>query len=111
MEVPLNEIEEGQILSQPVINSYGQMLLPAGAEISLRYIQLLKTWNVESIHVQGEDEINLDENVAYGDEVVNHATRRLANRLNWIPENEWEQELYNIGLRRACELIGRAQKR
>ena len=110
MEVSIEEIEEGQILSQPVINNYGQMLLPTGTEMTLRYINLLKTWNIDTVTILGEDETVPEEDVDFGDEVLRHAAGRLKGRLNWIPENEFEQELYNIGLKRACEIIGKAQK-
>jgi len=111
MEVSIEEIEEGLILSQPVINNYGQMLLPSGATISLRHINLLKTWNIETINVRGENDSETVETAEFGDDVLKHAKSRLKSRLNWIPENELEQELYNIGLKHACEVIGKAQKR
>lgn len=111
MEISIEDIEEGQVLSQPIINNYGQMLLPSGATISLRHINLLKTWNIESIHVGDENHSDEAAEEEFGDEVLKHATKRLKGRLNWIPEHELEQELYNLGLKRACEIIGKAQKR
>ncbi len=108
MEIKLDDIEEGCVLSQPVMNNYGQMLLPSGAEISIRQIIILKTWNIKTITIKGDDEI--DEQSDFGDELKMHATRRLKGRLDWIPENEWEQELFNIGLKRACQIIENAQK-
>lgn len=109
MEVSIEDIEEGLILTQPIINNYGQMLLPAGAKLSLKHINLLKTWNIECINVRGEGDSDTGETVEFGDDVLKHAKSRLNSRLNWIPENELEQELYDIGLKRACEIIGRAQ--
>lgn len=111
MEIPIDDIEEGQVLTQPIMNNYGQILLPSGATISSRHINLLKTWNIESIHVGNENDSEEEKEEEFGDEVLKHANKRLKGRLNWIPENELEQELYNIGIRRACEIIGKAQTR
>ena len=113
MEISLEELDgsdESFVLSQPVLNNYGQMLLPAGATISLKHIIILKTWNINTIHIVGEDEVYLSEDIDFGDDVVKHATRRLKSRLNWLPENEWEQELFDLGIKRACEEIVREKK-
>lgn len=107
MEISLDKLEAGSVLSQPVINNYGQMLLPAGVEVSMRQIIMLKTWNIKTIQVKGEDEELIDTD--FGDDIVKRASRRIKNRLNWIPENEWEQELYTLGLKRACEIIGKSK--
>ena len=105
-----DEIEEGQILLHPIINSYGQMIMPAGAVVSLKHINILKTWNIKTITIKEEDDVEEEEAGSdFGDEIFKQATQRIEGRLNWIPENEWEQELYNIGLKRACEIIGRSK--
>ncbi|MCZ6674925.1 MAG: hypothetical protein O7C75_18500 [Verrucomicrobia bacterium] len=109
MEINIDEIDEGQILLQPIINNYGQMIMPAGTVISFKHINILKTWNIKSIIIKGEDDVE-EMDTDFGDEVLKQATQRIKSRLIWIPENEWEQELYNIGLKRACEIIGRSKR-
>ncbi len=120
MEVDLDSVEEGQILSQPVMNNFGQVILPSATVLTARHIVVLKTWKIGSVQInrqgeedqeeysyEGENILGESEQSDFNDDIVKAATERLAGKLNWIPENEFEQELYDMGLRRACEIIKR----
>ena len=97
MEIHLDELKEGDVLLQSVRNESGQIIVSEGVEIIRNHIDILKTWKIETVTIRGENQIE------------KRARERLEARLDWSPENSWEQELFNIGLLRACELVRSVQ--
>ncbi len=94
--VNINTLEEGQKLAEPVINNFGQVLIPAGTEITGRHINLLKTWSIKSVIIKDED--SEENEFEMSEELKEAASVILANRLLWTPENQFEEEIYNVAL-------------
>jgi hypothetical protein len=94
--ITLEELEDGQILAEPLINRYGQTIMPAGAKLLKSYANKLKTWDITTISIVVSQAEELDLNIP--DEVVKSATEIFLSRCPWKPENNYEKELINIGI-------------
>jgi hypothetical protein len=42
--VTIDDLKPGDILSGPVMNNFGQIMIPAGAVLKENHIRLLKSW-------------------------------------------------------------------
>jgi len=49
----LRELEAGMVLEQPVCNSKGVMLLPAGTRLTEKHLVFLKQWGVRRAAIEG----------------------------------------------------------
>jgi hypothetical protein len=52
--VKIDDLKPGMILTQPVRNAQGILLLEAGARITKKNIRIFKSWGVEDVCVKGE---------------------------------------------------------
>ncbi len=100
--ININEIEEGMVLSEPVINSYRQTLIKAGAKLKSSNISLLKTWNILKVRIKAEEDEDVSE---LGLELQKLSKERLEKRMKWKPRNENEKALYELGILRAASII------
>lgn len=98
--VEISKLNEGMEVAEPVMNNFGQTLIPKGIQITARHINILKTWQISTIVIKtGEDkgnEIGVDDVIS--DELRASAELLLKKRLNWIPENQYEQAIYDMAL-------------
>jgi len=95
--ISIDSIEPGLILSKPIVNSFGQVLLGAGTEIQDRHIKLLKTWNIETFEVKETESTSVEE-YEIGDDILEDATNKIKKRMKWQPRNKIEQDLVNMGI-------------
>jgi len=49
----LSELEAGMVLEQPLFNSKGLMLLPAGTRLTEKHLATLKRWGVRQAAIEG----------------------------------------------------------
>jgi hypothetical protein len=96
--VHIDSIEEGSILGEPVMNNYGQILIPAGATISSKHVMLLKTWNIQTIAIKSDE---LEETMEMSEEIHQICIERLQNRMKWEARNDNEKDLFQLGV--ICE--------
>ena len=92
----LETIKEGMEIGEPVINNFGQTLLPSGLKISARHINLLKTWNIDKVFIVDKDSDENGENKQISEETKAYIEKQLSLRFNWIPENEFEKDIYQL---------------
>jgi hypothetical protein len=90
--VNLNELEEGMILAEPVLNNYGQTLLNSGVKLNSNHKKILKTWNINSLHIKSN---NPELNEEISDELKIIAENSLKSRMIWTPELAIEIDLFN----------------
>jgi hypothetical protein len=103
LSITVADIEDGMVLHNPIRNSSGQILLSAGMTLLKSHANILKTWNIYSLTVEGgEDEAN---EVEITDNMKQKAKELLAERLTWTPSNEYEQEFYNLSLEHVIDII------
>lgn len=69
----LNDVNEGMILAQDVVDNFGRTLITAGVRLTQELINLLKKHSVYSIFVQRDQLINYEISVSY--DLVNMETK------------------------------------
>ncbi len=104
-KVSLEELEEGSVLASPVLNSFGQTLVGAGATLTAKHLNVLKTWGVHQVNIKTEDDSDIEGASKISDEVKKVAEEQFNKRLKWKPSNKFEWEIYNIGLMNAASKI------
>lgn len=52
----IRQLEAGMVVASDVETDQGQMILPEGAELTEKLIQTLKTWGVQEVDVEQEDD-------------------------------------------------------
>ncbi|MCX6155586.1 MAG: hypothetical protein NT007_15645 [Candidatus Kapabacteria bacterium] len=105
----LDEIVNGDLLAEPLINSFGALLLPAGTPITERQIRMMKMWNIKSVSVVMDVE-NYDSWLS--DDVLTYAYRVFSERCPWTPESEIEADLFRMGVvHEARKVIDEMHKR
>lgn len=92
----LDNVEVGDVLTEPVMNSFNQVLIPSGASLTEKHINLLKTWNISTVCVQSSAAQEAVEEMT--DECKEKYLRLFSERVNWEIENKYEQELWDMGL-------------
>jgi hypothetical protein len=55
-KIPVDKIENGMILSKPLIGASGNVLLNEGVVLKTTMIPRLKNWDIPFVTVQGEEE-------------------------------------------------------
>ena len=101
MRIAIDEIEPEMILSAPVINRYGQVLLAAGVTLTERHKTIFKTWGIQSVSVEGEDEEDPDSQLT--DELLARGKARIQNRLVTPPQHPREKEIIELAIRQAAQ--------
>ena len=89
--VNIEDAQEGQILSEPISNSYGQQLLLSGSVLENRHIQLLARWNVKHVFIQ-DDESPIGE---LSEEEYNRIVDLVNARVHWEAVLSIEKDLIN----------------
>jgi hypothetical protein len=54
--VLIDQLQPGMILEEPVKESFGRVLLPAGSEINEKSFRLIKMWGVIDVIIKNPDE-------------------------------------------------------
>lgn len=93
--VIIDNIEDGMILAEPVLNKFGQTLMPASAVLYEKHKRLLKTWNVKTISIKSS---KTEEESELSPEVLALGKERLDRRMTWTPRNNIEKEIYQASL-------------
>ena len=89
--IQISDIEEGMILAEPLVNSFGQTLINSGVVLKKNHARLLKTWNIQTVCVKKDED---EEEVEISKEMIINAQKKLAERILWKPRNENERDMY-----------------
>lgn len=95
----IDNIEAGMVLAESLTNNFGQVLMPAGTVIKSNHIKILKAWNIRTICVKQEGN---EEEIVLNKRLIEIAQNNLSKRMNWIPSNPQERQLYRIGVFQAA---------
>lgn len=68
-KIPVEKIEDGMILSKPLIGAAGNVLLNEGVVLKISMVARLKNWGVPFVSVQGEEEAAKQESAPAAQEV------------------------------------------
>jgi hypothetical protein len=99
LSIPTENIEMGMVLAEPIFNRFGQILLNKGILISGRHLNVLKTWGISKVMIEG-GEANGQE-IEINEEMRSQALARLNKRLSWHPETPLEEELIRLAIQQA----------
>ncbi|MDQ1265127.1 MAG: hypothetical protein QG635_277 [Bacteroidota bacterium] len=91
----VEDLEEGMELSEPILNSFGQVLIPEGATISERHINVLKTWNIKTVAVKSDEE---EVEAEISEELKQLCMSKVQERIKWQPRNAHEKDLINMAV-------------
>lgn len=105
--ITVEQIKDGMITAEPVINNFGFTLIPAGTALMEKHKKVLKTWNVFTVSIKTDD---VDENEEISEELKALAIERLSKRMKWSPRNNLEINLYHTAIIRAAKLCLKQQK-
>lgn len=94
--VHVKEIEDGMVLAHPLINNFGQILLPEGARIHSGHKRLLKIWNILTVPVVTDEDKAAMHNLS--PEILTMAEEKVRDRLSWEPDNEPEKDMFDTAL-------------
>lgn len=100
--VPIDEINDGMVVAEPIVNSFGQTLIPSGATLKDSHKKLLKTWNIQTIAIQGDGQ---EEAVELTEEIKQLALEKLSKRLSWKPANPYEKDIFQLGILCSADTI------
>ena len=103
IQITIDRIKNGMILSERIVNKFGQMLLPAETKLEEKHKKLLKTWGVQSIHIK-DDVIDSPEWELEKKRSLK-AKEILAKRMNWEPRNIIEESIQETALVKIMEKI------
>ncbi|KAF0152287.1 MAG: hypothetical protein FD143_1209 [Ignavibacteria bacterium] len=93
--IDVSEITVGMELAEPIKNMHGQMLIPEGTTLAENHIRLLKTWGIKAATVNSEEgttQVESASNLDFETMAI------LKKRINWIPLNEHENDIYNLAV-------------
>lgn len=97
----LKAVEPGLILAEPVLNQFGQTLLPRGVELQMRHLKVLKTWGCKTVKVKEEGIPEKEAEVS--PEILDRALARVKWRLKWEPTTNLEKEIFQLAVKRVIQ--------
>jgi len=107
-KITIDKIEEGNVLAEPILNSFGQTILGVGAILKKKHKVLLKTWNIETVTIRTDEK---DDYVEIPQNIKEIALKKFSSRFNWEPSNSFEQELFDIGVKNLIQELSKKNKK
>lgn len=91
--IPIEKIEDGMILADPILNQFSQVLLPAGTVLSEFHKKILIRWNINYVNIYTTDnEIDIE----IEDELLDQVTKYILDKLLWTPSNDIENDIVYV---------------
>ena len=85
--ITIEQIKDGMIVSEPVINNFGFTLIPSGTILQEKHKKVLKTWNVYTVSIKTDES---EDGTEISEELKALAIERLSKRMKWTPRNNQE---------------------
>jgi hypothetical protein len=105
--VVIDQIKDGMITAEPVINNFGFTLIPAGTTLLEKHKKILKTWNVLTVSIKSDEQ---EDDLEISEELKLLASERLNKRMKWSPRNAHEINLYQAAIIRIAGMITKNMK-
>ncbi|MFZ7125423.1 MAG: hypothetical protein ACOWWM_04620 [Desulfobacterales bacterium] len=97
--LPIDQIQPGMVLSDPVVNREGTLLLGKGSRVSTDAIRLMKSWGIFTIAI--EDGVAADAETTHPerDAVQNTIAEGLDRRFPDMPPHPLADEIKRVAAR------------
>lgn len=105
--IPVEKIEDNMVLVEPILNNFGQTLLPSGTVLSKKHARLLKTWNINFVSIKSSDD---DISSEIAPEILEKAKEILKTRMKWEPKLNYELDLFQIGIYHLAKELQNSKK-
>ncbi len=110
--ISIYNVQIGAVIADPVTNEAGNILINAGTVLSKNELILLRGWGIKAISIVSNEEcIEIEKYTEIDSEekakLTEFCNASLKKRVNWIPETNFEKELWNIGFISTMERIER----
>ncbi len=105
--ITVEQIKDGMIVAEPVINNFGFTLVPSGTILNEKHKKVLKTWNVYTVSIKTDD---TEDESEISEELKKLAIDRISKRMKWTPRNSQEINLYNTAIIRAAMICLKQSK-
>ncbi|HOM04998.1 MAG TPA: hypothetical protein PLU67_05820 [Candidatus Kapabacteria bacterium] len=107
--IAVEDIQDGMIIAEPIVNRYGQVLLAAGVVLSQQHSTFLKTWNIRTIKVTAgaEDE----ETSEISEEMRKQILESIAQRTSWTPRIPIEEDLFKVAVYHLAKKMSHTEKK
>ena len=106
--IEVEKTEPGMILAEPILTPHGQVMLPAGSELTINNIKILKNWGVRSVTIEAGEGKATDS--VLNEEIEVQAAARVRERIRWEPSHPAEKEIYEAAIKQAGSLILKGRK-
>lgn len=88
--IPIGKIEEGMILSEPILNQFSQILIPSGVVLTDFHKTILSRWNISYVSISSEEN---KEDSTFSDAEYQIAYEYVLSKLLWQPSLDIENDL------------------
>ncbi len=105
--ITIDQIEEGMIVAEPIVNNFGQVLISPGVILQRKHKNILKTWNIKALVIKSDEQ---EEEIELSEELRALAVEFLDKKMIWEPRNAIENNLYQIGILQSAKNILKKQK-
>ena len=92
----LGRLKQGMVLAEPVHNFQGVLLLDAGARLTDKSIQILKSWGVTKISVEGENKKKKAGDGEHGDEIRLAVEKQLKKKFSHVLDDPVMMEIMRV---------------
>lgn len=100
--IPIEKIEDGMILADPILNQFSQILIPAGTVLSDFHKKILIRWNINFVNIYSSEE---DLEIDIDDKVLQEATNYVLNKILWTPSNDLENDIVFVASKHIAKKI------
>lgn len=91
----VSELAEGMITAEPIVNNFGQTIMPSGMEMKTKHIEMLKVWNIQTVYIKSDEN---DSDVEISKEILIQAKEILSKKCPWEPRNVLEENVVELGI-------------
>ena len=98
ISLSLGRLEPGMVLAEPVHNFQGVLLLDAGSTLTGKHIQILKSWGVTKISVEGESKRKKGRDSESGNEVRLAVEKELKKKFSGVMGDTVMMEIMSAGM-------------
>jgi hypothetical protein len=100
--ISIQEFKEGQILSRPVKNQFGQVLIAENVRLGEHHKIILMTWGINKFYIKEDLESEINQN----EDNILKIKDKFNKRIKWEPRNHHEKEILRLALEEALKING-----